>query len=240
MYQLYYWPSIQGRGELVRLILEDAGVGYVDVARRPVEDGGGIAAMMRVLNEPPGAPAFAPPILQAGELWIAQTANICSFLGRRHGLVPAGEAAELEAHQHQLTLADVVSEAHATHHPIASSLYYEDQKPEAKRCAGHFTAERMPKWLGYFERVVAHHGGAYLLGAHASYVDLSMFQVLEGLAYAFPNAFAALEPKLGRLAALRELVRARPNIARYLASERRLPFNEHDGFRRYPELDAQK
>jgi glutathione S-transferase len=239
-YELYYWPGIQGRGEFVRLALEEAAAEYVDVARLPEESGGGARALMRVLGEST-PPAFAPPILRSGELLIAQTANILQYLGPRLGLVPDGEAARLFAHQLQLTIADFILEIHDVHHPIASSLYYEDQKPEALRRAVPFTKERIPKYLGYFERVLEKNqvgeNGA-LVGPSLSYVDLSMFQVMAGLKYAFPNTLSKLTPTIPRLVALRDHVAARPGIAAYLASPRRIPFNESGIFRRYPELDV--
>jgi glutathione S-transferase len=173
-----------------------------------------------------------------GELVLAQTAAICHFLGRRHGLAPRDEAGELHAFELQLTIADLVSEVHDTHHPISASLYYEDQKAEARRRASHFVGERLPRFLGYFERVLRHNGGEVLVGNHVSHADLSLFQALEGLAYAFPRAFARASQGTPGLLALRERVRARPHIARYLASERRMAFNQQGIFRHYPELDA--
>ena len=129
-YELYYWPSIQGRGEFVRLALEDAGADYVDLARRPK----GMAAMMRFMeSNTVERPPFAPPFLKAGKLVIAQTANILFYLGPRLDLAPKSEPSRLCAHQLQLTIADWVAEAHDTHHPISGGLYYEDQKAEAKR-----------------------------------------------------------------------------------------------------------
>lgn len=235
IYQLYYWPTIQGRGEFVRLALEEAGAGYVDVARQK----NGMRALLAALAE--GArPSFAPPFLKAGELTIGQSANILLFLGARHGLAPRAEAGRLWVHQLQLTIADLVAEVHDTHHPVSASLYYEDQKAEAKRRAADFVAKRIPKFLGYFERVLCTPGqrGSFLAGARLSYADLSMFQVIEGLRYAFPTAMARLEPGYPGLAGLHERVAARPNIARYLASKRRIPFNQEGIFRHYPELDA--
>jgi glutathione S-transferase len=226
-YELFYWPTIQGRGEFVRLVLEEAGAEYVDVAR----GADGMKAMMRVLKESKGVPAFAPPILRAGHLYIAQTANICAFLAARHGLVPDDEGVRAHALQLQLTIADLVNEAHETHHPISVGLYYEDQKPAALERSRGFREERIPKFLGYFDRALHRN---YLLGAF-SYVDLSLFQVLAGLEYAFPKAFARVASK--NLLELRDRVAARPNIAAYLASERRIAFNEDGIFRRYPELD---
>lgn len=239
-YELYYWPTIQGRGEFVRLALEDAGADYVDVARSRAK-GMGIAAMLRVLDDAKLVhPPFAPPFLRAGTSWIAQTASILFYLGPRLGLAPADEAGRLWAHQLQLTIADLVAEAHAVHHPIAGSLYYEDQKREARRAAAHFARERIPKWLGYFENVLARNpnGPEHLVGAQTNYVDLSMFQVMAGLNYAFPRTMARFAKKSLRLARLAERVAARPRLAAYLASPRRLPFNEQDVFRHYPELDA--
>lgn len=228
-YELFYWPTIQGRGEFIRLALEEAGVAYIDVARKK----NGTAALMAAMKSDPD-PAFAPPFLRAGELTIAQTANILLYLGAHHGLAPRAEAGRLWAHQLQLTVADLVDEAHDTHHPIGASLYYEDQKKEAKRRAAEFTAQRIPKYLGYFERVKR---GRFMLGARLSYVDLSLFQVVEGLRYAFPNAMRRSEPDCPGLIALHDMVALRPNLAAYLASKRRIAFNEEGIFRHYPELD---
>jgi glutathione S-transferase len=238
-YRLYYWPDIPGRGEFVRLVLEEAGAPYLDVGRRPREEGGGVeavAAFWAGRNE--GHPIFAPPVLEQGDLILAQTAAICDFLGRRHGLAPADEVGRAHALELQLTIADLVGEVHDTHHPISASLYYEDQQPEAKRRAAHFTGERLPRFLAYFERVLRRNGGDVLVGTGISHADLSLFQALEGLAYAFPRAFARATEATPGLLALRGRVRTRPRIAAYLASARRLPFNQAGIFRRYPELDA--
>jgi glutathione S-transferase len=239
-YKLYYWPMLQGRGEFVRLALEEGGAAYVDVARLPEEEGGGIEALMAFLGAQEQPPPFAPPVLTLGDLVVAQTANILLLLGRRLHLAPEDEAGQLACHQLQLTLADLVSEAHDTHHPIASGLYYEDQKAEAKKRANDFTARRMPKFLSYFERILEHNSasaGAYLVGSDRSVADLSLFQVLEGLAYAFPRGFEQTTGDCPRLLALRRRIAERPRVAAYLASTRRLPFNEDGIFRRYPELD---
>ena len=235
-YELYYWPDIQGRGEFVRLALEDAGADYVDVARIPKR---GTATMMRFLESCAAKhPPFAPPFLKAGKFVLAQTANILLFLGPRLGLAPKDEAGRLWAHQLQLTIADWTAEVHDTHHPISGGLYYEEQKREAKRRAADFRAERLPKFLSYFEQVLRRNGSAYLLGKAVSYADLSLFQMIAGLRYAFPRAMARLEPKYPRLAALHDRVAARRRIAAYLASERRLPLNQQDIFRHYPELEG--
>ena len=234
-YELYYWPQIQGRGEFVRLALEEAGADYVDVARGK----GGMAKLEKLMQRKSSEhPPFAPPFLKAGNLVIAQTANILLYLGERHGLVPKSEAGRLWVNQLQLTIADLVVEAHDTHHPIAASLYYEDQKAEAARAAQCFTKERIPKFLGYFEDVLAKAGKtAFLAGRALSYADLSLFQVVEGLRYAFPHAMTAQEKKLPRTCALHDRVASRPRISVYLRSSRRIPFNQHGIFRHYPELD---
>ena len=201
-YELYYWPTIQGRGEFVRLALEEGAADYVDVARLPERKGMGVAAMMRLMKEAPGGRLpYAPPFLRAGKQVIAQTANILQFLGPRLGLVPKAEAGRLWAHQLQLTIADLVGEAHDTHHPIAGSLYYDEQKQEAKRRAEHFRTARLPQLLGYFENVLAENPGGdrHLVGRSLSYVDLSMFQVIAGLGYAFPRAMESMSRKCPRL-----------------------------------------
>lgn len=238
-YELYYWPGIQGRGEFVRLALEDAGADYADVARKPAREGGGARALVRLLEELAPAP-FAPPVLVAGRQVIAQTANILFFLGPPLKLALEDEENRLWVNQLQLTISDLVAEAHDTHHPISSGLYYEEQKAEAKAAASHFRGERMPKYLGYFERILAGSGesGAGLAGERLSYADLSLFQVVRGLEYAFPNAMRALGPKIANVQALCQRVERRPRLAAYLASPRRIPFNEDGIFRHYPELDA--
>jgi glutathione S-transferase len=234
-YELYYWPEIQGRGEFVRLALEEAGASYADVARGK----GGTGAMVKLMESERGKQRpFAPPFLKAGRFLISQTANILLFLGARHGLAPREEAGRLWVHQLQLTIADFVAEAHDTHHPIASGLYYEDQKKEAKRRTADFLKNRAPKYFGYFEDVLGHSGGRYLAGKRLTYVDLSLFQIVAGMRYAFPKGTAKLEKKLPCVVAVHDLVAKRPRIAAYLASERRIPFNEYGIFRHYKELDA--
>jgi len=239
-YELYYWPTIQGRGEFVRLALEEAGAEYVDVARGDEAAGAGVPAMLRLLNgETVERPPFAPPFLKAGELLIGQTANILLYLGAHHGLAPTDEAGRLWAHQLELTITDFVVEIHDTHHPIASRLYYEDQREEAKRRAADFVAVRLGKYLGYFERVLERNAaGPGLVGASLAHPDLSLFQVVAGLRYAFPRAMARLEGDIPRVVALHDAVARRPRIAAYLASDRRIPFTTQGIFRRYPELDA--
>jgi len=235
-YELYYWPSIQGRGEFVRLALEEAGAEYIDVARTPRR---GVPMLMHFLEgKSQGRLPFAPPFLKAGKLVLAQTANILLWLAPRHDLVPKSEAVRLWAHQLQLTIADWLVEVHDAHHPIGGAFYYEDQKPESKRRAAHFTAERLPKFLGYFERVLVREKGGWLLGRAFSYADLSLFQMIAGLRYAFPRAMGRLEPRYPRSVALHERVTVRPRIAAYLESKRRIAFNQHGIFRHYPELDA--
>jgi glutathione S-transferase len=236
-YELYYWAGIQGRGEFVRLALEEAAADYADVAREP----GGDSALARLMDgEDGGRPPFAPPFLKAGRLIIGQTANILLYLGGRHRLAPAAEAGRLWTHQLQLTVADFVDEVHDTHHPIASSLYYEDQRAAAQARAADFVKSRLPKYLGYFERVLMRNGSGdrHLVGARLSYADLSLFQIVAGLRYAFPRAMARLEPQHPRVAALYERVAQRPRIAAYLVSERRIAFNQQGIFRHYPELDG--
>jgi glutathione S-transferase len=233
-YELYYWPGIQGRGEYVRLALEEAGADYADVARGER----GMAAMMRMMEAKSATPPFAPPFLKAGKLVIGQTANILFYLGSRHGLAPKAEAGRLWVHQLQLTVTDFVVEVHDTHHPIATSLYYEDQKAPAKKRTGEFWDERVPKYLGYFERLLEQNGGSFLTGRRLTYIDLSLFQIVEGLRYAFPKRMKAFERKIPGLVDLRDRVAARPNIKAYLASKRRIAFNEDGIFRHYKELDG--
>jgi glutathione S-transferase len=232
-YELYYWPSIQGRGEYVRLALEEAGADYVDVARSER----GMAAMMRMMETKGGTPPFAPPFLKAGKLVIGQTANILFYLGSRHGLASKAEAGKLWLHQLQLTITDFVLEIHDTHHPLGPTLYYEDQRSEAKKRTSEFWNERVPKYLGYFERLIEENGGAYVTGRRVTYVDLSLFQIVQGLRYAFPKRMKAFERRIPGLIGLHDRVASRPNIKAYLSSDRRIAFNEDGIFRHYKELD---
>jgi len=239
-YKLYYWPSIQGRGEFVRLALEEAGADYVDVARRSGR-GMGVAALEKIFDDENLAAApYAPPFLKAGKLIIGQTANILLYLGPRLGLTPRNDAGRIWVNQLQLTVADFVTEIHDTHHPIAGALYYHQQKAEARRRTKYFRSERMPKFLGYFEQALAAAGKRrpFLAGNTLSYADLSVFQLVAGLRYAFPKTMKKLEPDHPGLVGLHDRIAARPNIAAYLASKRRIPFNQHGIFRHYPELDG--
>ena len=231
-YQLFYWTGIQGRGEFVRLALEDAGADYDDVAREQGDDA--IVQYLDGVHE--GPLPFAPPFLKAGRLLIAQTANILHYLGPPLALVPQSESRRCDAHQLQLTIADLVAEVHDSHHPIAGSLYYEDQRSEARRRATDLRETRLPKYLDYFEQVLERSGGKHALREY-SYVDLSLFQLMSGLEYAFPCAMSRVGRQLPRLHALRQRVAERPRVAAYLASTRRLPFNQSGIFRHYPELD---
>lgn len=238
-YVLYYWPGIQGRGEFVRLALEEANAAYVDIALVPEKEGGGAPAIEKYLNgKNVKRPPFAPPFLKAGRQIIGQTANILLFLGERHGLAPRDAAGRLWVHQLQLTLADFVAEVHDTHHPIAASLHYGQQKREARRRAKDFISNRIPKFLGYFERVIERNGGRgpWMAGSKLTYADLSMAQVIAGLRYAFPNATRGALRSRPNLRALHDAVFERPRIARYAKSGRRIPFNNDGIFRHYPEL----
>jgi glutathione S-transferase len=236
-YELYYWPTIQGRGEFVRLALEEAGTDYVDVARRAGKRG--VPAMMQLIDgQRIKRPPFAPPFLKAGRLMIAQTANILLYLGARLGLAPRAEAGRLWVHQLQLTIADLVALIHDTHHPIAGYLYYEEQRAAAKLATKYFWRHRLPKFLRYFERVLQKSGGPYLLGRKLTYADLSLFQIVEGLRYAFPRRMKRFERKVPRVIALHARVATRPRIAAYLASPRRIAFSQWGIYRYFKALDG--
>ena len=222
-YELYYWPSIQGRAEFIRLALEDAAADYVDVARRK----NGMQAMQAQMKR---LQVFACPFLRAGEVVVAQTALILHFLGPRLRLAPKEEKGRLWLHQQQLTVSDWIVEVHDTHHPLGGGLYYEDQKPEARRRTQLFLKERMPKFMGYFE--------ALERPKETTYLDLSLFQMIEGLRYAFPTWMAKNEKRYPKLLAVHDRARERKHVAAYLATDRRIAFNQDDLFRRYAELDA--
>lgn len=237
--ELFYWPGIPGRGEFVRLLLEDAGLAYIDVAR---DREGGLLEMMQLVDGgAKGALPFAPPFVRIGKTIVSQTANALAFIASRYRLPPSAAASRAEALQIQLTLMDFVNEIHDTHHPIAGGLYYEDQKAAAKRRSRNFVKERLPKYLRWIENVLERNqksGGHWLVGSTCTYADLSAFQIVDGLRYAFPNAMRELEASSSRLVALRDRVANRRRVAAYLESNRREPFNQMGVFRHYPELDA--
>ncbi|MBP2228447.1 glutathione S-transferase [Azospirillum agricola] len=237
MYELYYWPEIQGRGEFVRLALEAAGAPYRDVARGE----GGVEAMMRLLEAPDvRTPSFAPPFLRDGEILVGQVAAILHHLGPKLGLAPDDAAGRLWLHQIQLTVTDFVVEIHDTHHPVGNRFYYEEQKAEALRRAAQFREDRIPKFLGWFETILTRNpaGPEHLVGDRLSHADTSLFQLVEGLRYAFPRTMARMEPAWPKTVALHDRVAALPRIQAYCGSGRRIPFNENGIFRAYPELDG--
>lgn len=234
MYDLYYWPTIQGRGEFIRLALEAAGAPYRDVSR---EDEG--KAMMSLMKPGPGA-SFAPPFLRQGERTIGQVAAILAWIGPQLGLAPNGDSDRAWLNQIQLTFADLVAEAHDSHHPVDLMAYYDDQKPEAARRAEGFRKHRIPKYLGWAETVLTTNpsGSDWLVRDALTYADLSLFQVVEGLTYAFPQATARTLKTTPHVVALHARVAGLPRVDVYLSSERRIPFNEDGIFRHYPELDG--
>jgi glutathione S-transferase len=232
-YDLWYWSGIQGRGEFVRLAMEGAGIAYHDRARER-----GDAALIEDMAARGDAGPFAPPYLDTGDMVVAQVANILLWLGEMHGGMPGDAPSRHWLHQLQLTISDFVAEVHQVHHPVGTSLYYEDQKPEAARFAHEFREMRMPKFLGHFERAAKARGGDWLAGAQWSFADTSIFQLIEGLRYMFPRRMHSIERDYPALLRLRDQVAALPGIADYLASDRRIGFNIDGIFRHYPELDA--
>lgn len=235
-YDLYYWPGIQGRGEFVRLVLEAAGADYRDMARLEGSGFGteGMFALME--NGMGGAKPLAPPFLVDGDVLVSQTAVVSVYLAEKLGLAPDAVGERMFARSIAATTADFVAEAHDTHHPVGTGLYYEDQKPEALRRTQEFRDERMPKFLAWYESLISPAG--YLAGTKLSYADLGLFQAVEGLRYAFPKRMAAIEANYPKVVKLAAAVAAHPKIAAYLASDRRLPFSEDGIFRHYPELDG--
>ncbi|MGN6374198.1 MAG: glutathione S-transferase [Sphingomonas sp.] len=232
-YKLWYWPSIQGRGEFVRLPLEAAGIDYIDCARE--EGAGALVDKMEALT---GREPYAPPFLELDGTVIAQTANILLYLSERHDLAPSAMADRLWLNQLQLTIADMVAETHNVHHPIAVGQYYADQKDAAAANAAQFRDERMPKFLSHFERAAQANDGDWLIDGRWTCADTSMFQLVAGLRYMFPKRMKALEPDLPGLVRIHDQVADLPGIKAYLKSDRRIPFNTDGIFRHYPELDA--
>lgn len=233
-YDLWYWPGIPGRGEFVRLALEAAGVSYRDRARE-----GGVETLVDDMERRSGIRPFAPPYLVTeNDLCIGQTAHILTWLSDRHGFGSDDEPTALTLIQLQLDIADMVEEVHTTHHPIATSEYYKDQKDAAKARAVDFRANRIPKYLNHFEAALNAHDGPFVTGEKWSHVDTSLYQLLRGLKYAFPQSMDERKDEYPGLHACRDAIGKLQNIVSYAASDRALPFNEDGIFRRYPELDG--
>ena len=230
--QLWYWPSIPGRGEFVRVALEAAEVDYEDMAREH-----GAEALLEDLHGRSGIRPFAPPYIVDGDLCIGQTAHILAYLADRHDFGAGELETDLQLIQLQLDVTDIVAEVHNVHHPIAGALYYQDQMDAAYEAAQHFRDERLPKYLDHFERALEENGGPCILGDRWTHVDTSLFQLMEGLDYMFPNRMRELD--YPRLELCRQAVMEIGGIEQYLASDRRLPFNEDGIFRYYPELDSE-
>jgi len=237
-YRLYYWPNLPGRGEFIRLVLEQAGAKYVDIARQPEAEGGGMPPLMALrYGQGEGQPAYAPPVLRAGDFWLAQTPAICDYLAAIHRLVPTEPQGRARALQVFLTIFDVLGEVHDTHHPISKARFYEDQKQAAKQNATSFLQDRLPNHMAYFDRVLSQAGGAYLLGHTLTYVDLAMYQLLLGLKHAFPKGASQVLTQTPGLSALFDKVAAQPRVAAFKASDRSVAFSNDGIFRNYPELD---
>ena len=232
-YDLWYWTGAPGRGEFVRVALEAAGLDYVDRAREE-----GSEALVADMEQRSGIRPFAPPYLVDGDICVAQVAHIVTWLADRHGFSADDERGNLELIMLQLTITDITAEAHDVHHPIADALYYEDQKDAACRTADDFREQRMPKFFRYFEDALSANGGPFVLGERWSHVDTSLFQLIEGLRYAFPIRMKAIEGDYPGLISCRDAVAEIDGVKAYLASDRRMAFNEDGIFRHYPELDA--
>ncbi|VVD89226.1 glutathione S-transferase [Pandoraea morbifera] len=238
-FELFYWPGLQGRGEFVRLAFEATATPYVEIVRGD-SPGQGLDALLHAMDDPRCIdPPYAPPFLRVGDELIGQTANILAYLGPLLGLVGESPRARRWVNQLQLTLADLVAEVHDGHHPIASRLYYSNQRAEARKRTADLIDYRLPKFFEYFERVLAHnpHPGGWLSEGAMSYADLSLFQVIEGLYYAFPRAMTGFATAFPRCRAVRDAVAREPRIAAYLKSSRRIAFNTTGIFRYYRELD---
>lgn len=257
-YELLYHPSIPGRGEFIRLCFEATGVPYTDVANEKSDGYSAVqAACIQKTTSPEGVegnpPVFSPPALRvpgAGKdgkqpLLISQTPNILMYLAERLGLAPDDEAATYHVYQLAFTALDLNNEVHDTHHPLAVAQYYEDQKEAALRKATDVRENRLPKFLGYFEANPKFNekngGGAgkYLVGDRLTFADLVVWQVLDGLFFAFPKEMEARKAEHeALLGGFYESVKQEGGLKEYLKSERRLPYSQGI-FRYYPELDRQ-
>ncbi len=233
-YGLWYWPDIEGRGEFVRLPLEAAGVDYVECAREHC-----VETLVADMERHAAARGpFAPPYLELDGILIAQVANILLFLGDHHHFGAVNIADRFWLNQLQLTVADMVAEVHNVHHPLDVSLAYEEQKDAALKAAAAFREDRIPKFLDYFEHAAKASPGEWLIDHRWTYVDTSLFQLVEGLRYMFPKRMATIEAEYPAVVRVHDLVADLPGIRAYRKSDRRLPFNEQGIFRHYPELDA--
>ncbi|QIW96113.1 hypothetical protein AMS68_001631 [Peltaster fructicola] len=252
-YELLYHPQIPGRGEFIRLAFEAVGVSYTDVANDKKDGYSEVQSicMNDEINSSDGnPPILAPPALRvpgAGPdgtaLILAQTPNILFYLGEKLGLVSTAEADKYHTYQLVLTALDLNNEIHDSHHPIAPSAYYEDQSAEALKKAADVRNARLPKFFSYFERSLQHNhtngGGKFLIGGRLSIADTTVWQVLDGAYFAFPNEMAARKAEYPELLdTFYNSVKQEPHLKQYLASGRRRAYGM-GVFRHYPELDRQ-
>ncbi|KAL1639271.1 hypothetical protein SLS58_008113 [Diplodia intermedia] len=253
-YELLYHPGIPGRGEYIRLVLEAAGTPYSEPAREKGK--AGYDAVLATCSPSStgdadgNPPVFAPPALRvpgAGRdgkaLVIAQTPNIIQYLAPKVGLAPADEADALHASQIMLTALDLSNETHDSHHPIAVSLYYEDQKDAAKQRAKDFRENRIPKFFSYFERSLKGNeesgGGKYLVGDKLTHADTTVWQVIDGLLFAFPKELEARKEEFPLIfGKFYPGIKEEKGLKEYLASDRRLKYSQ-GLYRHYPELDRE-
>ncbi|SMY24333.1 unnamed protein product [Zymoseptoria tritici ST99CH_1A5] len=251
-YEILYHPGIPGRGEFIRLAFEVTGTPYTDIANSQKD---GYATVQKTCmnttstaSEGSNPPMFAPPALRipgAGKngeaLVIAQTSNILLYLSEKLSLLPEGdENGKYFVNQLVLTALDLNNEIHDTHHPIGPSLYYEDQKDASLLKAKDVRENRIPKFLSYFERVLKGNGdGKYLVGERVTTADVTVWQVLDGLQFAFPKEMAVRRKEFEALFKWYEGFKEEKGLKAYLGSERRLPYSQ-GVFRYYPELDRQE
>lgn len=252
-FELLYHPSVPGRGEFIRLALEAASIPYNDVANNDKKGYSIVQAACspKSTGDTDGnPPAFAPPALRvpgAGKdgktLLIYQTPNILIYLGPHLGLAPEDEVERLWVNQNMLTALDLNNETHDTHHPIAVMQYYEDQKEEALKKSKNFRENRIPKYFSFFERVLKGNEetgkGKYLVSDMLTYADTTLWQVMDGLHFAFPKELEARSNDYPLLfGTFYPSIKEEKHLKEYLASDRRLPYSM-GVFRHYPELDRQ-
>ena len=184
---------------------------------------------------------FAPPFLRDGGVIVSHAAAILLYPGRADRTRANRRRTGAYGRTRYRAITDIVAEVYNSHHPIDADKWFHEQKDAAIARAAVFRRDRMPKYsFGWFERLLAANpaGVDHLVGGFVTYADLSLFQLVEGLRFAFPLASERTLARLPRVTALHKAMAERPRLKAYLASERRVPFKETGIFRRYPELDG--
>ena len=202
-YRLFYWEK-RGRGEQIRLLLNELGQEYEDVYVPMNEE------FMKLKRQGPGTLYFGSvPMLEDGDFKLAQGPVIMNYLGRKHGLMPADlqPAAKTEA---------MVVGAEDMRMAYFRLLGDGREEKQAKFVGGAWNDRWLSAWSGLIE---LNGDTGYLVGSTLTQADLAVWDALDAIITWIDGATFA---SFARVQKFYESIKARPAIASYLASDRRI------------------